>query len=591
MAISAERLSGLHAQPLPTDEVCEWCEQPIPPERIADVRGRIAARERARANELTNRLREQFGRELIAEATRYQAQLDAARAEAAADSERIRTEGRQREDAVRAEATAAAEAAAVQRLTEAENVRRAQEVQWQARWEQLLSERSAAEQANSALRSQIGQLRLQAEEVEKAASARDASIRAEARLAAEREIEERVTAAADMHSARELQLKSDLVAAAVARENALATQAGLVADLARERDERQAAVDSARREGEAIAVKAQEEGARAAQAEIAQAQQQVADLSREIEALRLAGQQERAAAVAEVNARLARTEEQRVETEKAHRETQHELQVLKDSQATTVQNRLSELRDSLTKEKDKAVLDTEARTFNERQQLQKTVQTLTRQLETMTAQARGEGAEIDLYEALKGAFEGDRIRRVPRGVAGPDIFHEVVRNAKVCGKIVYEAKNRNDYKSSYATKLLEDQRNLKAEFAVLSTNHFPPDVSQLHTHQSVIVACPARVVTIAQILRRHLLQLHDLRVSTEERDAKTEALYKFITSEQCRQIFEKVDKLVADLMELDVFEQKAHKSVWEKRGRLLTSVLKSFGDLDGGISRVIGTAD
>src|SRR5256886_6679569 len=52
-------------------------------------------------------------------------------------------------------------------------------------------------------------------------------------------------------------------------------------------------------------------------------------------------------------------------------------------------------------------------------------------------------------------------------------------------------KNRNDYKSAYATKLRADQMAAKAEFAVLSSNHFPGDIRQLHLHQGVIVACPA----------------------------------------------------------------------------------------------------
>jgi len=181
---------------------------------------------------------------------------------------------------------------------------------------------------------------------------------------------------------------------------------------------------------------------------------------------------------------------------------------------------------------------------------------------------------------LKGAFEGDHIRRVKPGVAGPDIIHEIVRHGKVCGTIIYETKNRNDYKSAYATKLRADQMSAKAEFAVLSSNHFPGKASQLHLHEGVIVACPARVVTLAQMLRRHLLQLHELRISIQERGAKTEKLYKFITSDQCRQLLDSVEKLVDDMLELDVKEQSAHKVIW-----------KAHGDFCGVLDRIIGTAD
>jgi hypothetical protein len=304
-----------------------------------------------------------------------------------------------------------------------------------------------------------------------------------------------------------------------------------------------------------------------------------------------ARQEATAAAETAMRERVASAEQAKAEAEGKLHAAEEQNRQLQQSHSAQLEHRLQEQREALTKDKDKAILDTEARTFTERQKLQSTVQELTRQLEKMTAQERGEGAEIDLFEALKGAFEGDRIRRVRKGVAGPDIIHEVMRHGRLCGTIVYDSKNRNDYKSAYATKLRSDQLAAKAEFAVLSSNHFPGDVRQLHLHQGVIVACPARVVTIAQMLRRHLFQLHELRVSTEERGAKTEALYKFITSEQCRQIFESVDKLVADMFELDVTEHKAHKAVWEKRGRMLTSVLKAHGDLGGAINRIIGTAD
>ena len=36
------------------------------------------------------------------------------------------------------------------------------------------------------------------------------------------------------------------------------------------------------------------------------------------------------------------------------------------------------------------------------------------------AYATDEGAELDLLEELKAVFEGDRIRRVPKGTAGAD---------------------------------------------------------------------------------------------------------------------------------------------------------------------------
>jgi hypothetical protein len=51
-----------------------------------------------------------------------------------------------------------------------------------------------------------------------------------------------------------------------------------------------------------------------------------------------------------------------------------------------------------------------------------------------------------------------------------------------------------------------------------------------------------------------------------------------------------VSSLVEKILEVDVAEHKAHQSVWEKRGRLLKSVLKAQGDLRFEIDRIVGTA-
>ena len=77
--------------------------------------------------------------------------------------------------------------------------------------------------------------------------------------------------------------------------------------------------------------------------------------------------------------------------------------------------------------------------------LEERLQDVQRQLQKRTADEHGEGAELELFEVLKGAFEEDKIRRVQKGTPGADIVHEVMLNGKPCGKIVYDSKNRNKW--------------------------------------------------------------------------------------------------------------------------------------------------
>ena len=113
--------------------------------------------------------------------------------------------------------------------------------------------------------------------------------------------------------------------------------------------------------------------------------------------------------------------------------------------------------------------------------LQSELADMQRKLEGKSAHELGEGSEVDLFEQLRNAFEGDRIRRVGKGVNGADVIHEVVHNGKVCGKIIYDAKNRNAWQNGFATKLHADKLARGADHAILSSNKFPKDTQPAST--------------------------------------------------------------------------------------------------------------
>jgi hypothetical protein len=253
-------------------------------------------------------------------------------------------------------------------------------------------------------------------------------------------------------------------------------------------------------------------------------------------------------------------------------------------------NEMNQQREALEKDKIAAVNAERAKNLEMRMNFEEQLQDMQRRLQKKPADEHGEGAELELFELLKAAFPDDRIRRVEKGAMGADIVHDVVENGKVCGKIVYDRKNRSDWKTKYATKLRDDQIAEKADHAILSTNKFPEGEHQLCMREHVILACPARVPLLAELLRGHIILTHELRVSNEARDEKTAELYAFINSERCRQLLDSIETLVKKLEEIDVAEQKAHSSVWKKRGELLKSVLKANGVFCFEIDRIIGTA-
>ena len=332
--------------------------------------------------------------------------------------------------------------------------------------------------------------------------------------------------------------------------------------------------------------------------ELRQQEQQRASLAQARAEAEAKVEQQIAAALAEANkaaetamlSRLADFQEKLVEAEQAQLGAQQELAALKAAQDTAVELRVEERAATLKEERDAAVLAERTRSFEETQALRQKLEDLTRKLEGKSAHELGEGSEIDLFEQLRDAFPGDHIQRVPKGVNGADVIHEVVHNGRVCGKIIYDAKNRDSWQNGFATKLKADKLAQAADHAVLSSNKFPKDKSQIHTQDGVIVANPARVLVIAEILREQIVRMHELRASKEAREEKTVALYAFVTSDHFKQLLEQVEAQAGKILELDSKEQEAHRRIWDQRGKLIRTIQKARADLTFEVDRIIGTA-
>lgn len=191
-----------------------------------------------------------------------------------------------------------------------------------------------------------------------------------------------------------------------------------------------------------------------------------------------------------------------------------------------------------------------------------------RQLQRKTANEMGDGAEIDLFEALRDAFTTDKITRVPKGQAGADILHEVLYKGQVCGRIIIDSKNRQGWQDGFITKLRADQIAAKADHAILSASVFRSGQKELFVEDGIIVVSPARVVHIIELLRTTLLRMHTLGLSAKERSSKMTELYKLITSTDHKQKVDELGRLADDLSESMLRRQKSTSAYGKNAGPL-----------------------
>jgi hypothetical protein len=516
---------------------CPTCEQPIPADRMGEVAGKIAARDSRRATELAARLNDQFAREQTAERLAAQRALEQARSEAANALENFRAEAALKETALREQLNRDAQIELQARLADADLTRIENENSLRQQLALAEETRTQLEAAGAAAAAMLAQVQAQAAEAETRIRAEVAlEMDASARQQIAQLRDENTAALADMEEKHARIRKADLAALEASRTN-------------------------------------------------------LAELTQQSQALLTNAEAQHRARESQIQSTLEETRNRLTEVEELKRLADQSAQAANEAHAAEIARAVQETRESGEKDKLLAVQTEQSKSFEENQKLQTTVQDLQRQLERKTNQELGEGAEIDLFEDLKAEFPDDLITRVAKGSPGADIIHEVRQNGQSCGIIVYDSKNRNAWKNEYATKLRTDQIAAKADHAVLSSNRFPADTRQLHMIDHVIVACPARVVVLAQILRDHIVQTYQLRTSNEAREEKTAALYAFITSQRCLQLLDSVDSQITKLEEIDVAEHKAHTAVWERRGKAIKGIEKAHGDLRFEVNRIVGVTD
>ncbi len=510
----------------PADDVCPVCEQPIPHDRADEIAERLRARERAQSATITARLREKFDTE----------KTDAL--------ERARSEADQRVTEAREQARLAAELQSKARVEASEAARVAAQEALQIKTAEAATEKENAEAAKAALQSQLEQMQRESsaaiEKIKADAAAQEDMIRSEAaRIATEAAASRLAEMEAQKLTAETASeaLKAEMAQTRLASEQALA----------------EALTKAAARELE-IRTEVSAAAEAAAKVQIGSAEQAKADA-------------EAKAAAAEATAKS-----------------------LQEFHETQLNERLQEQREALEEDKVAAVNAEKSATFEERQKLANKVEELQRALEKKTAEELGEGAEINLFEALKAEFDGDRIVRVTKGQQGADILHTVIHNGQECGTIIYDSKNHNAWRNEFVTKLRSDQLSAQADHAVLSSSKFPAGARQLHIQDGVVIACPARVVALVQLVRAHLVQSHTLRMSNAERTQKTAALYSFITSQQCADSFARLDELAESLLDIQTKEVKAHENVWKQQGLAIRAAMKVQAELRNHIDSIIGTA-
>lgn len=225
------------------------------------------------------------------------------------------------------------------------------------------------------------------------------------------------------------------------------------------------------------------------------------------------------------------------------------------------------------KEKEKLITD-----------LKKQVEELNRKMEQGSQQTQGEVVELELEDILKSAFPIDNIEPVAKGIKGADILQRINNHAgQHCGTIIWESKCTKGWSDTWIDKLKNDQREVKAEIAVLMSTSLPKEVKNFALLKGIWVTDYASTIGLATALRTGLIEVANTKQSAVGKHEKMEAVYAYLSGKEFKQKIEAiVEAFVTMQQELEA-EKRAMEKQWSKGEqqirRIVTNTARMYGDM------------
>jgi hypothetical protein len=322
-----------------------------------------------------------------------------------------------------------------------------------------------------------------------------------------------------------------------------------------------------------------EKKAAAEQAAAATAGEYAAKLKAADAALAAKEEKVRAAEQAELEARKARQE-----AEEAKR--QAELTVVR-----RVDEELAKVRENALRQRDEEYRLKLGEKDKQLGDLRQQIEELRRKGESASQQLVGDVLELDLLDLLKSAFPGDEFERVKKGQSGADVLQTVRNRSGVpCGRILWETKRTKTFSDAWLGKLRHDQREIKADVAVLMTETLPDTVRNIEMMEEVWVTGIPTAIGLATALRKNLIEIASARRAAAGAGTVKDLTYGYLTGQEFRQrvrgTIEPVLELRADLEK----EKRATLKQWAARDKQLDRITSSMAGLYGDLQGIVGSS-
>ncbi len=268
---------------------------------------------------------------------------------------------------------------------------------------------------------------------------------------------------------------------------------------------------------------------------------------------------------------LRRKDEER-EFEMKKRLAEEEENIRQEARKKTLEEH--ELKD---KEKDKQLKDA-----------LKQIEELKAKMQRGSSQMQGEVLELEIEEILKREFPLDIIEEIKKGQRGADVLQKVFdKRNRNCGTILWESKNAQ-WSNSWIAKLKEDQRQAKADLAVLVVTDPPEDLETFSYKEGVWLVVRKMIVPLALALRFDLVRVNYEKLANIGRNKKTEILYQYVTSSEFKQRIEAIVEAFGSMQDEIEKEKRWFMTKWARQEKQLRKVIDHTQGMYGDLQGVVG---
>lgn len=217
---------------------------------------------------------------------------------------------------------------------------------------------------------------------------------------------------------------------------------------------------------------------------------------------------------------------------------------------------------------------------------QKANDELNRKLAQGSQQTQGEVQELALEELLRDAFIYDDISPVGKGINGADVIQTVKTKSGIeCGKIIWESKKTKTWTEGWVQKLKDDQRQVKADLAVIVTSAMPQGTSGIVQKDNVWICDIKLALSIATLLRHSLETVAREKSMSVGKNEKVEILYAYLTGTEFKQRIEVIVETFSSMKTSLDKEKLYFTKTWAEKEKQIDRVIQNtvgiYGDLSG----------